>query len=63
LAPNAKKVAYVQGGPSRNKKGNAAASLCLLNYIAFLRPAADRVVSKLPWVMRFVARVYGFEIK
>jgi hypothetical protein len=30
------------------RKDNAAACLCFLNYLAFLRPAADRAVSILP---------------
>jgi hypothetical protein len=33
------------------KKDNNAACLCFLNYQAFLRPAADRAVSILPWVV------------
>jgi hypothetical protein len=38
---------------------NAAACLCFLNYLAFLRPAADRAVSILPWVLS-PGRSYGF---
>jgi hypothetical protein len=34
-----------------NKKDNAAACLRFLNYLAFLRPAADRAASILPWVV------------
>jgi hypothetical protein len=30
---------------------NAVACLCFLNYLAFLRPAADWAVSILPWVV------------
>jgi hypothetical protein len=41
------------------KKDNAAACLCFLNYLAFLRPAADRAVFKLPRVVRR-GRLYGF---
>jgi hypothetical protein len=41
------------------KKDNAAACLCFLNYLAFLRPAADRAVSILPWVVS-PGRSYGF---
>jgi hypothetical protein len=41
------------------KKDNAAACLCFLNYLAFLRPAADRAVSILPWVAS-PGRSYGF---
>jgi hypothetical protein len=40
-------------GQAGNKKDNAAACLCFLNYLAFLRPAASRAVSILPW---FVSR-------
>jgi hypothetical protein len=35
-------------GKAGNKKDNC---LCFLNYLAFLRPAADRAVSILPWVV------------
>jgi hypothetical protein len=41
------------------KKDNAAACLCFLNYLAFLRPAADRAVSIHPWVVSR-GRSYGF---
>jgi hypothetical protein len=41
------------------KKDNAAACLNFLNYLAFLRPAADRAVSILPWVVS-PCRSYGF---
>jgi hypothetical protein len=34
-------------------------ALCFLNYLAFLRPAADRAVSILPWVVSR-SRSYGF---
>jgi hypothetical protein len=33
--------------------------LCFLNYLAFLRPAADRAVSVLPWVVS-PGRSYGY---
>jgi hypothetical protein len=36
---------------TKNKKDNAVACMCFLNYLAFLRPAADWVVSVLPWVV------------
>jgi hypothetical protein len=52
-------VAHVQRGPSSNKIDNAAACLCFLNYLAFLRPAADWAVSILPWVVS-PGRLYGF---
>jgi hypothetical protein len=38
-------------GKAGNKKDKAAACLYFLNYLAFLRPAADRAVSILPWVV------------
>jgi hypothetical protein len=41
------------------KNDNAATYLCFLNYLAFLRPAADRAVSILPWVVS-PGRSYGF---
>jgi hypothetical protein len=41
------------------QKDNTAACLCFLNYLAFLRPAADRAVSILPWVVSR-GRSYGF---
>jgi hypothetical protein len=34
------------------KIDNAAACLCFLIYLEFLRPAANRAVSILPWVVR-----------
>jgi hypothetical protein len=43
-------------GQADNKKDNC---LCFLNYLAFLRPAADRLVSMLPLVVR-PGRSYGF---
>jgi hypothetical protein len=50
----------MQRGPSRQqKKDNAAACLCFLNYLAFLRPASDRAVSILLWVASR-GRSYGF---
>jgi hypothetical protein len=50
----------MQRGPSRQQnKDNAAACLCFLNYLAFLRPEADRAVSILPWVVSR-GRSYGF---
>jgi hypothetical protein len=42
------------------KSDNAAACLCFLNYVAFLRPAADRAVSILPWVVSR-DRTYAFQ--
>jgi hypothetical protein len=47
--------------PSRQQiKDDAAACLCFfLNYLVFLRPAADRAVSILPWVVSR-GRSYGF---
>jgi hypothetical protein len=42
-----------------NKKDNAAACLCFLNYLAFLQPAADRAVYILLWVISR-GRSYGF---
>jgi hypothetical protein len=41
------------------QKEKAAACLCFLNYLAFLRPAADRALSILPWVVS-PGRSYGF---
>jgi hypothetical protein len=41
------------------KKDNASACLCFLNYLAFLRPAADRAVSILPLIVRR-GLSYGF---
>jgi hypothetical protein len=40
------------------RKDNAAASSCLLNYLAFLQLAADRAVSIIPWVVSR-GRSYG----
>jgi hypothetical protein len=36
---------FKEGKAGNNKKVNTAACLCFLNYLAFLRPAADRAVS------------------
>jgi hypothetical protein len=47
---------YAKGGKQATKKDNC---LCFLNYLAFFRPAADRAVSILPWVVRR-GRSYGF---
>jgi hypothetical protein len=41
------------------KKDNTAACSCLLNYLAFLRPMADRAVSMVPWVVSR-GRSHGF---
>jgi hypothetical protein len=41
------------------KKDNAAACWCFLNYLAFFRPAADRAVPILPWLVSR-GRSYGF---
>jgi hypothetical protein len=50
----------MQRGQSRQQqKDNAAACLCFLNYLALLRPAADRAVSVLPCVVSR-GRSYGF---
>jgi hypothetical protein len=47
-------VAHFQRGPSRQQKNNnAAVYLCFLNFLAFLRPAADRAFSLLPCVVIF----------
>jgi hypothetical protein len=43
-------------GQASTKKDN---SLGFLNYLAFLRPAANRAVSILPWVVS-PGRSYGF---
>jgi hypothetical protein len=43
-------------GPSRQQQKNC---FYFLNYLAFLRPAADRAVSILPWVVS-PGRSYGF---
>jgi hypothetical protein len=50
---------YAKRAKQATKKDNAAACLCFLNYLAFLRPAADRAVSILPWVVS-PGRSYGF---
>jgi hypothetical protein len=46
-------------GETGNKKDNC---LFFLNYLVFLRPAADRAVSMLPWVVSR-GRSYGFKRK
>jgi hypothetical protein len=46
-------------GQAATKIDIAAACLCFLNYLAFRRPAADRAVSILPWVVSR-GRSYGF---
>jgi hypothetical protein len=48
--PN-KSQMFKESQASNNKKDNAAACLCFVNYLAFLRPAADQAVSILPWVV------------
>jgi hypothetical protein len=50
---------YAKTAKLATKKDNAAACLCFLSYLAVLRPAADRTVSVLPWVVR-LGRSYGF---
>jgi hypothetical protein len=50
---------YAKRAKQATKIDNAAACLSSLNYLAFLRPAADRAVSILPWVVRR-GRSYGF---
>jgi hypothetical protein len=50
---------YKESQADNNKKDDAAACLCFLNYLAFLRPAADRVVFILPWVVS-PGRLYRF---
>jgi hypothetical protein len=42
---------YAKRAKQATKKDNTAACLCFLNYLAFLRPAADRALSILPWVI------------
>jgi hypothetical protein len=42
---------YAKRAKHATKKDSAAACLCFLNYLAFLRPAADRALSILPWVV------------
>jgi hypothetical protein len=46
-------------GQAGNRNNNAAACLCFLNYLAFLRPIADRAVSILPSV---VSRGRSYEL-
>jgi hypothetical protein len=46
-------------GQAATKEDNTAACLFFLNYLAFLRPGADRAVSILPWVVSR-GRSYGF---
>jgi hypothetical protein len=48
-----------EGQAGNNKKDNAAACLCFLNYLAFLWPEADQAISILPWVVSR-GRSYGF---
>jgi hypothetical protein len=50
---------YAKKAKQATKKDNAAACLCFLIYLAFLRPAADRAVSIHPWVVS-PGRSYGF---
>jgi hypothetical protein len=52
---------YAKRGPTKQatKHDNAAACLYFLNYLAFLRPAAEWAVSVLPWVVSR-GRSYGF---
>jgi hypothetical protein len=50
---------YSKRAKQATKNDNAAACLCFLNYLAFLRLAADRAVSILPWVVS-PGRSYGF---
>jgi hypothetical protein len=50
---------YAKRAKQATKKVNAAACLCFLKYLVFLRPAADRAVSILPWVVSR-GRSYGF---
>jgi predicted transcriptional regulator len=42
---------YAKRAKQATKKDNAAACLCFLNYLSFLRPAADRALFILPWVV------------
>jgi hypothetical protein len=46
-------------GKAGNRKDDAAACLYFLNNLAFLRPAADRALSILPWVVS-QSRSYRF---
>jgi hypothetical protein len=56
---NAEQGECMRRGPSGKQKiDNSAVCLCFLNFLAFLRPAADRAVSVLPWVVSRV-RKYG----
>jgi hypothetical protein len=50
---------YAKRAEQATKIDNATACLCFLNYLAFLRPAADRAVPMLPWVVSR-GRSYGF---
>jgi hypothetical protein len=50
---------YAKRAKQATKIDNAAACLCFLNYLAFLRPAADRAVYILSWVVSR-SRSYGF---
>jgi hypothetical protein len=50
---------YAKRAKQDTKIDNAAACLCFLNYLAFLRPTADRALSILPWVVS-PGRLYGF---
>jgi hypothetical protein len=50
---------YAKRAKQATKKDKAAACLCFLNYLAFLRPAADRAVSILRSVVS-PGRSYGF---
>jgi hypothetical protein len=54
---------FKESQTGNNKKDttrhNAAACLCFLNYLAFLRPAADRADPIIPWVVSR-GRSYGF---
>jgi hypothetical protein len=42
---------YAKTAKQATKIDNAAVCLSFLNYLAFLRPAADRAVSILSWVV------------
>jgi hypothetical protein len=50
---------YATRAKQATKKYNAVACLCFLNYLALLRPAADRTISIFPWVVSR-GRSYGF---
>jgi hypothetical protein len=56
FSPNADQVAWMQRGPAQATKSNAAAWLCFHNYLAFRRPAAERV----DFVFRWVVSSNGF---